>query len=164
MLEAVRRTLISSNPDFRTYGVKRLSDALDASFWQARFELWVLGVLGTLALVLAAVGMYGVIAYHVTTRTREIGIRMAIGATPADAIRLVIGQGLRVTLAGIAIGLILSAMAARLLASLLYGVSPTDAATWAAAVAVWLAVGLLACWLPARRAARVEPVIALRQD
>jgi len=164
MQEAVRRTLISSNPDFRTYGVKRLSDSMDASFWQTRFELWVLGVLGTLALVLAAVGMYGVIAYHVTARTREIGIRVAIGAQPRDVIRLVIGQGLRVTLAGIAIGLMLSAMAARLLASLLYGVSPTDAATWAAAVAVWLAVGLLACWLPARRAARVEPVIALRQD
>jgi len=164
MQEAVRRTLISSNPDFRTYGVKRLSDSMDASFWQTRFELWVLGVLGTLALVLAAVGMYGVIAYHVTARTREIGIRVAIGAQPRDVIRLVIGQGLRVTLAGIAIGLMLSTMAARLLASLLYGVSPTDAATWAAAVAVWLAVGLLACWLPARRAARVEPVIALRQD
>jgi len=164
MQEAVRRTLISSNPDFRTYGVKRLSDSMDASFWQTRFELWVLGVLGTLALVLAAVGMYGVIAYHVTARTREIGIRVAIGAQPRDVIRLVIGQGLRVTLAGIAIGLMLSAMAARLLASLLYGVSPTDAATWSAAVAVWLAVGLLACWLPARRAARVEPVIALRQD
>jgi ABC-type antimicrobial peptide transport system permease subunit len=108
--------------------------------------------------------MYGVIAYHVTARTREIGIRVAIGARPGDVFRLVIGQGLRVTLVGIAIGLALSAMAARLLASLLYGVSPTDAATWAAAVAVWLAVALLACWLPARRAARVEPVVALRQD
>jgi predicted permease len=164
MMERVRETLVSANPDFRTYGVMRLSDSLDASFWQARFELWVLGILGTLALLLAAVGMYGVIAYHVTARTREIGIRVAIGARPADVFGLVIGQGLRVTLVGIAIGLALSAMAARLLASLLYGVSPTDPATWAAAVAVWLAVALLACWLPARRAARVEPVIALRQD
>jgi predicted permease len=164
MMKPVRETLVSANPDFRTYGVLRLSDSLDTSFWQARFELWILGVLGTLALVLAAVGMYGVIAYHVTARTREIGIRVAIGARPGDVFRLVIGQGLRVTLVGIAIGLALSAMAARLLASLLYGVSPTDAATWAAAVAVWLAVALLACWLPARRAARVEPVVALRQD
>jgi putative ABC transport system permease protein len=164
MMKPVRETLVSSNPDSRTYGVMRLSDSLDMSFWQARFELWVLGVLGTLALVLAAVGMYGVIAYHVTARTREVGIRMAVGAQPADVFGLVIGQGLRVTLVGIAIGLALSAMAARLLASLLYGVSPTDPATWAAAVAVWLAVALLACWLPARRAARVEPVVALRQD
>ncbi|MGA3025434.1 MAG: ABC transporter permease [Bryobacteraceae bacterium] len=164
MMKPVRETLVSSNPDSRMYGVMRLSDSLDMSFWQARFELWVLGVLGTLALVLAAVGMYGVIAYHVTARTREVGIRMAVGAQPADVFGLVIGQGLRVTLVGIAIGLALSAMAARLLASLLYGVSPTDPATWAAAVAVWLAVALLACWLPARRAARVEPVVALRQD
>ncbi len=162
--EPVRKTLVSSHPDFRTYGVKRLSESLDASFWQVRFEVWVLGILGTLALVLAAVGMYGVIAYHVTARTREIGIRVAVGARPADVFRLVIGQGLRVTLAGIAAGLILSAMAARLLASLLYGVSTTDRATWAAAVAVWLVVAPLACWLPARRATRVQPMLALRQD
>ena len=164
MMETVRKTLVSSDPDFCTYGVKRLSDALDASFWQARFELWALGVLGTLALVLAAVGMYGVIAYHVTARTREIGIRMALGARPADVFRLIIGQGLQVTMVGVGIGLALSAAAARVLASLLYGVSPTDAATWSAAVAVWLAVAVLACWLPARRAARVEPLVALRQD
>ena len=162
--ETVRKTLVSSHPDFRTYGVKRLSDSLDASFWQVRFEVWVLSVLGTLALVLAAVGMYGVMAYHVTARTREIGIRMAMGAQRSDVFRLVIGQGVRVTLAGIAAGLILSAIAARLLASLLYGISATDAATWTAAVAVWLIVAPLACWLPARRATRVEPVLALRQE
>jgi putative ABC transport system permease protein len=162
--EPVRKTLVSSHPDFRTYGVKRLSESLDASFWQVRFEVWVLGILGTLALVLAAVGMYGVIAYHVTARTREIGIRMAVGARPADIFGLVIGQGLRVTLAGIAAGLILSAIATRLLASLLYGVSTADAAAWAAAVAVWLLVAPLACWLPARRATRVQPVLALRHE
>jgi ABC-type antimicrobial peptide transport system permease subunit len=162
--ETVRNTLGSSHPDFRTYGVKRLSESLDASFWQVRFEVWVLGILGTLALVLAVVGMYGVMAYHVTARTREIGIRMALGAQRADVFRLVIGQGVRVTLAGIAAGLILSAMAARPLASLLYGVSPTDAATWVAAVAVWLVVAPLACWLPARRATRIDPVVALRRD
>ena len=162
--EPVRRTLASMHPDFRTYGVKPLSESLDASFWQVRFEVWVLGVLGTLALVLAAVGMYGVVAYHVTARTREIGIRMAVGARPADVFRLVIGQGLRVALAGIAAGLILSAMAGRLLASLLYGVSATDPATWATAAAVWLVVAPLACWLPARRATRVQPLLALRHD
>jgi putative ABC transport system permease protein len=164
LTETVRKTLVSSHPDFRTYGVKRLSEPVDASFWQVRFEVWVLGILGTLALVLAAVGMYGVMAYHVTARTREIGIRMAVGAQRADVFRLVIGQGVRVTLAGIAAGLILSAMSARLLANLLYGVTPTDAATWATAVAVWLIVAPLACWLPARRATRVEPALALRQD
>jgi predicted permease len=164
LMERVRQTLASADPDFRTYGVQRLSDSLDASFWQARFELWILGILGALALVLAAVGMYGVLAYHVTARTREIGIRVAMGARPPDVVRLVIGQGLRVTLAGIAIGLALSTLMSRLLATLLEGVSPTDALTWSAAVGVWIAVALVACWLPARRAARVEPVIALRQE
>jgi putative ABC transport system permease protein len=164
LIEPVRQTLVSSHPDFRTYGVKRLSEALSASFWQVRFEVWVLGILGTLALVLAAVGMYGVMAYHVTARTREIGIRMAMGAQRADVFRLVIGQGARVTVVGIGAGLILSAMSARLLASLLYGVSATDAATGAAAVGVWLIVAPVACWLPARRAMRVEPLVALREE
>ena len=89
---------------------------------------------------------------------------MAVGAQRADVFRLVIGQGLRVTVAGIGAGLILAAVAGRLLASLLYGVSPTDAATWSAAVAVWLVVAPLACWLPARQATRVEPLLALRQE
>ena len=163
LTETVRKTLASLHPDFRTYGVKRLGESLEASFWQIRFEVWVLGILGTLAIVLAAVGMYGVMAYHVTARTREIGIRMAVGAQRSDVFRLLIGQGMRVTLAGIAAGLILSAMEARLLPSLLYGVSATDTATWAAAVAVWLIVAPLACWLPFLRTTRVEPLLALRQ-
>jgi predicted permease len=131
--EKVRETLVSLHPDFRTYGVKPLSDSVDASLWQVRFEVWVLGLLGTLALVLAGVGMYGVLAYHVTSRTREIGIRMALGARRADVFRLVMGQGVRVTLVGIAAGLVVAATGARLLTKLLYGVSPLDAATWAAA-------------------------------
>ena len=124
----------------------------------------MLGILGALALVLAAVGMYGVLAYHVSARTREIGIRVALGARPREVVQLVVAQGLRVTIAGIAIGLLISALASRLLATLLQGVSPTDALTWSSAVGVWLAVALVACWLPARRATRVEPVVALREE
>jgi macrolide transport system ATP-binding/permease protein len=164
LIESVRQTLSSAHPDFRTYGVRRLSDSLDASFWQARFELWVLGILGVLALVLAAVGMYGVLAYHVTARTREIGIRVALGARPRQVVQLVITQGLRVTIAGIAIGLLISVLTSRLLATLLQGVSPMDAVTWSSAVGMWIAVALVACWLPARRATRVEPVVALRDE
>ena len=137
LVERVRQTLVSADPDFRTYGVHRLSESLDASFWQARFELWVLGILGALALVLAAVGMYGVLAYHVTARTREIGIRMALGARPREVVQLVTAQGLRVTIAGIAIGLLMSALASSLVTTLLQGVSPTDAVTWSSAVGVW---------------------------
>ena len=164
LMERVRQTLASADPDFRTYGVRRLSDSLDASFWQARFESWVLGILAALALMLAAIGMYGVLAYHVTARTREIGIRMALGARPSEVVRLVSAQGLRVTLTGVAIGLLISAMASRLLTTLLQGVSPTDPVTWSLAAGVWIAVALVACWLPARRATRVEPVVALREE
>jgi putative ABC transport system permease protein len=162
--ETIRKTLVSLHPDFRTYGVKRLSEAVEASFWQVRFEVWVLSAIGMLALTLAAVGMYGVMAYHVTVRTREIGIRMAVGAQRGDIFRLVMSQAARVTAVGLGAGLAVSAMAGRLLASLLYGVSPTDALTWSAAVAVWLIVAPLACWLPALRATHVEPMVALRQD
>jgi len=164
LVSRVRQTLLSANPDFRTYGVLRLSDSLDASFWQARFELWLLAILGSLSLALAAIGMYGALAYHVTARTREIGIRVALGARPREVVRLVIAQGLRVTAAGIALGLAISALASRLLAALLPGVSPTDALTWASAVAVWIAVALLACWIPAHRAARIQPLAALREQ
>jgi putative ABC transport system permease protein len=164
LVERVRQTLVSADPDFRMYGVHRLGDSLYASLWQARFELWVLGVLGALALVLAAVGMYGMLAYHVSARTREIGIRVALGARPREVVQLVVAQGLRVTIAGIAIGLLISALASRLLTTLLQGVSPTDAIVWSLAVGVWLAVALVACWLPARRATRVEPVVALREE
>jgi len=164
LVERVRQTLLSADPDFRTYGVHRLSDSLDASFWQARFELWVLGILGVLALVLAAVGIYGVLAYHVTARTREIGIRVALGARPRAVVQLVIAQVLRVTIVGIAIGLLISLLASRLLTTLLQGVSPMDAVTWSLAVGVWIAVALLASWLPARRAGRVEPLVALRGE
>ncbi len=164
LIERVHDALVSADPDFRTYGVRRLSDSLDGSLWQVRFELWVLGILGTLALGLAAVGMYGVLAYHVTARTREIGIRVALGARPREVVRLVVAQGLRVTIAGIAIGLLISALASRLLATILQGVSPTDAVTWSAAVGVWIVVALAATWLPARRATRVEAMVALREE
>lgn len=164
LMEPVRQMLISAHPDFRTYGVRRLSDSLDSSFWQARLELWVVGVLGALALLLAAVGMYGVLAYHVATRTREIGIRVALGAQPREVVQLVVAQGLRVSIAGIAIGLIGSALASRLLTTLLPGVSPTDALTWSSAAGVWIAVALAACWPLARRATRVDPLVALREE
>ena len=164
LMDRLRQTLVSADPDFRTYGIQRLSESLDASLWQARFELWLLGILGALALALAAVGMYGVLAYHVAARTREIGIRVALGAPPREVVRLVVAQSLRVTASGIAVGLLIAALASRLLRSLLEGVSPTDAVTWSSAVAVWIAVALVACWLPARHATRIEPLVAMREE
>ena len=117
-----------------------------------------------MALLLSAIGLYGVVAYQVTLRTREIGIRMAVGAHPADVLRMVLGQGLALTMVGVGIGLAASVGLARAMARLLYGVSPTDLPTYATASLLWLAVAFAACYLPARRAARVDPTVALRYE
>jgi predicted permease len=163
-LEAVRKTVTASKAGGRIYGVRPLSDWVDRSYWQVRWEVCLLGAFGGLALLLAAIGLYGVVACHVTLRTREIGIRMAIGAQPADVLRMVLRQGLGLTLVGVGIGLAASVGLARAMARLLYSVSPTDPPTYAAVTVLWLAVASAACYLPARRAARVNPTVALRCD
>jgi len=164
MLEALRKTVTASAAGARVYGVRPLSEWIDRSYWQVRWEVSMLGTFGGLALLLAAIGLYGVIAYHVTRRTREIGIRMAVGAQPADVLRMVLRQGLALTLVGVAIGLAVSVGLARAMARMLYGVSPTDLPTYAAVSVLWLAVAFAACYLPARRAARVDPTVALRYE
>ena len=117
-----------------------------------------------LALLLAAVGIFGVMSYSVACRRREIGIRIALGAHPRDVVRLVIGQGMLITVAGIAAGVGVAVAASRLTGSLLYGVSPTDPATFIAVSALLAVVAFVACALPARRATRVDPVVALRSE
>jgi putative ABC transport system permease protein len=119
-------------------------------------------VLGTMALVLACVGVYGVMAYSVTERTREIGIRMALGAPARSVVGMMLGRGVRLTALGLLIGLIFSAGLARLLASLIFGVSALDIRTFGGVSAALIGVALLASYLPARRAARVDPLISLR--
>jgi ABC-type antimicrobial peptide transport system permease subunit len=146
------------------YEVKTLVAHLGTALFPARAAAVLLGLTGALALLLAAIGLYGVLAYLVTLRTREIGVRMALGARREDVVRLVVGRGLRLASAGLAIGLVLSALVTRFASFLLYGTSPLDPATFSAVVALLLAVALMAAWLPARRAAGVEPVVALRED
>jgi predicted permease len=163
-LETVRKTVTASAAGARIYGVRPLSEWIDRSYWQVRWEVSMLAAFGGLALLLAAIGLYGVVAYHVTLRTREIGIRMAIGAQPADVLRMVLRQGLALTLVGVGIGLAVSVGLARAMARLLYGVSPTDPPTYAAVSVLWLAVAFAACYLPARRASRVDPTVALRYE
>jgi predicted permease len=162
--EPIRKTITATNPSARVYAVKPLSDWVDRSYWQVRWEVSVLSAFAALALLLSAVGLYGMISYHVTLRKREIGVRMAIGAQKADIFKLVLRQGLTSTLIGIAIGLVLSAAIARFMAKLLYGVSPTDLITYAAAALLWLLVATVASYLPARRAAQVDPTEILRYE
>jgi ABC-type antimicrobial peptide transport system permease subunit len=121
-------------------------------------------VIGLFGLLLAITGLYGVIAYSVSRRTREIGIRMAIGADPGSVARLVLRQGMKLTAIGGAIGLVLSLLASQVLGSLLVGVSARDPEVYAAVPLLLAAISLLACYVPARRAARIDPLLALRQD
>ncbi len=124
----------------------------------------VVTAIGSLGLLLAVTGLYSVIAYSVSRRTREIGIRMAIGADSGNVARLVLRQGLTMTAIGAAIGLALALVASKLLASLLAGISPRDPLIYVLAPALLAAISLLACYIPARRAARVDPLVALRHE
>jgi ABC-type antimicrobial peptide transport system permease subunit len=141
-----------------------LADRLDASIAPRRFEMTMLIVFAALALLLALVGIYGVVAYMVTQRTREIGVRVALGAQRTDVIRLVLGGGLRLVGVGVAVGLAASLALTRLMESFLYGVKPTDALTFGGASLLLMGVAALAAWIPARRAAGVDPLIALRYE
>jgi putative ABC transport system permease protein len=144
--------------------VKTMDAWLDASVTQRRFAMLLLGAFGALALILAALGTYGVIAYSVTQRTREIGIRLALGATIADVQAMILKGGLRLAGAGIVIGVLLATAATPLLSSVLFQVPRMDPLTVLTTVIVLLGAALAASYVPARRATRVDPMTALRQE
>ena len=161
---SVRREVAAVDPEQPIANVRTMEERLAESVAQRRFNMTLLGVFACVALVLAGVGVYGVMAYAVSRRTHEIGIRVALGAQRGDVVRLVLRQGMWLALGGVGAGLAGAYAATRLMSGLLYGVSPTDPLTFAGVAALLAAVGLLACLVPARRATKVDPMVALRYE
>jgi predicted permease len=161
-LAAVRREVNSLDPTLPLYNVRTMREHLSLPLFGARVAATVLGAFGVLALLLAAIGIYGVMSYSVSQRTREVGIRMALGAQRSDVLKMMVRQGMSVALIGIGIGLAGAFGVTRLLADLLFGVSATDPLTFIVIVVLLTGVALLACFVPARRATKVDPIVALR--
>ena len=164
MAGAVTRTVYEIDKDLPIAEVATLEDILAREASTRRFNALLFSVFASLALVLAVTGVYGVLSYSVSQRTHEVGIRMALGAGRGDVLRLFIGQGMRLVLLGLVIGLGGAFVLTRLMSSLLFGVSTTDIATFVFVAVGLTLVGVFACYLPARRATRVDPLIALRYE
>jgi predicted permease len=160
--QAVTRIVHAVDPELPVYGVRTMPEMMAASLARRRFSLFLMAVFGALALFLASIGIYGVMAYAVSQRAQEFSIRMALGADARDILLLALRPGVVLTLAGVALGLAAALGATRLMASLLFGVSPADPITFLAVSVSLALVALLACWIPARRAVRIQPVVALR--
>lgn len=162
LISALRREVAAIDENLPPQDLQPLSETVSLASWSARTGATVLGVFGLLGLVLAAIGIYGVMSYSVSRRTREIGLRMALGAEARDVIKLIVKQGMGLTIIGAVIGLMLAVAVTRLLTSLLYGVTATDPATFVGVVLFVIVVAVIACYLPARRATKVDPMRALR--
>jgi putative ABC transport system permease protein len=160
----LRGTLTSLDRDVPLSEVQTMDELLSQSLGTPRFGTVLVAIFAALALVLAAVGIYGVMSFAVTRRTREIGIMIALGAQRADVLKLVLGQGLRLALLGAAIGIAAALAATRLIASLLFGISAADRLTFMVAPILLILVAVAACYIPARRAIRIDPMVALRHE
>ena len=164
VVRAVREQVHAIDPDEPVFHVNTMDDLVRGSVAQPRFRAMLLGVFAGVALALAIIGLYGVISYSVSQRSNEMGVRSALGAEKSDLLRLILGEGARLAVAGIAIGLLLGFSLSRLASKLLYGVRPYDPLTFVAIPALLLVVALAATYLPALRATRSDPMIALRYE
>jgi putative ABC transport system permease protein len=162
--EQARDMIQSLDPELPVFGAQRLPDVVSGSPAQRRFSMEMVLLFALTALLLAGIGVDGTISYIVSGRTRDIGIRIALGAQRQSIMDMVLGQGLALALAGAAVGLVGAWIVAHLMAGLLYGVSPGDPLTFVSLTAVLVIVALAACYIPARRAMRVDPIVALRED
>jgi putative ABC transport system permease protein len=161
---AIRGVVSSIDKDQPIFAIVTMRQLVEDSVATRRITLILLGLFSTLALLLAAVGIYGVISYSVAQRTREIGIRIALGAQSGDVLRMILGQGAKIVAAGVAAGILASFGLTRLMAKLLFSVSAADPLTFAAVAIVLVVVAMLACYIPARRTLRVDPAITLRYE
>jgi putative ABC transport system permease protein len=164
LVSSVRHAVLNVDKNQPLFSVRTMRQVVSLSIGVRRFNTLLLGLFALLALILALVGIYGVISYSVSQRTHEIGIRMALGAERSDVLKMVVGQGLKLALVGVAIGIVGALALTQFLSSLLYGVKPTDPLTFIAVSLILIVVALLACYIPARRASKVDPMIALRYE
>jgi putative ABC transport system permease protein len=164
LVGALRGQIREMDPDLPLVDLLMMEEVVSQSVWQNRLYAILFSVFAGIAMLLAAVGIYGVMSYSVTQRTQEIGIRMALGAQVKDVLRLIVRGGLALSMIGVAIGLAGAFALTRLMRSLLFGVTPTDAVTFLAVSLMLLFVALLACYIPARRASKVDPLVALRYE
>ena len=163
-IPAMRKALASNNAQQVVYGAETLEEVIAGSLAARRFSMVLLGIFAALAVVLSSIGIYGVISYLVGQRIQEIGTRIALGAQRGDVMRLILGRGFALTLSGVASGSLLALILSRQMKKIIYGVSPSDPITFAAVAVLLIAIALLACYVPARRAMRVDPMIALRYE
>jgi putative ABC transport system permease protein len=164
LVAAVRARIAEADRDLPVAGIASMEEVISTSVAQPRMLMQFVGVFAGFALLLAAIGIYGVMAYAVTARRQEMGIRVALGAAHTEILRLIVAQGMRMTLAGVLLGVAAALALTRLLAGLLFGVRAADPLIFAAAAIVLVAAAFVACYLPARRATRVDPIVALRYE
>jgi putative ABC transport system permease protein len=164
VLPAVQEQLWALDPQLPVSDVRTMDERLGSTYHQRRFNMWLLGGFAAVALILACVGIYGVMSYAVAQRTHELGLRIALGATPGEVLRIVVGKGLALTLAAVAVGLVAAFGVTRTMSSLLFQVDALDPLTFVSVAVLLSGVAVAACWMPARKATRVDPMIALRTE